>query len=400
MKSPALLLLLILSSSLYAQLTIESTMDGGNWSDPATWTGGSVPAAIDFVVLKGPVYLDENATCDGLTVQTGGELRNTGGPRILDVTSDVINNGLIDNVSYILTLNISGNIENHGAWQNGVTNLVGTLPQEIKTFATFEGTHLNNFKPSGNISSSIPLRMEATTFDLNNGIFYFTSGLDTIYYNNGSLLNGSVICLNSPSNLYCFTNSIHEFENLSITCDEVHFDGYTTFSNYFEIFGDVMNLGTLANKQVSNQTATVNGNFTNLGTLLDNSYGWSIHITGDIFQNGTWSVFYTYLSGDGDQNLYFNNPFEGENLQKDNPSGKAVAQTSLNFLNTWIDLDFDTLTFENPGDSLSVQGNLKYAREMVITASVAKASEPFKIFAGGTAYFENVEIIAETIDLR
>ena len=124
-------------------------MDGGNWSDPATWTGGSVPTAIDLVILKGPVYLDENSTCDGLTVQTGGQLRNTGGPQILEITGDVSNNGLIDDISYVLTLNIHGNIENYGAWQNVVTNLKGTLPQEIKTYATFEGTikQFKTFRP-------------------------------------------------------------------------------------------------------------------------------------------------------------------------------------------------------------------------------------------------------------
>lgn len=392
-------LLICLTNFVFAQLTIKSTMDGGLWSDPATWTGGSLPTANDEVELQGPVYLDQNATCDGLTVQTGGELRNSGGPQILNITSNVVNNGLIDDISFILTLNISGNIENHGAWQNSVTNMVGTLPQEIMTYATFEGTQLNNVKPSGNISSSIPLRMEATTFDLNNGIFYFTTGLDTLYFNNGVFLNGSIICQNAPGKLYCMTNAVHEFENISITCSEVRFDGHTTFSDYFEIFGDMVVLGTLNNTQSSGQSLTVNGNVINMGTIIDLTYGWSLYITGNIVQNGSWTVFNTYLSGDDDQNLYFNNPFEGENLHKNNPGGIAIAQTSMRFMGTMVDFNLDTLLFSNPGDSLYLDGSNKYMRETVITGPLAKAFGPLKIVGNSNAFFEDVEIIAETIEL-
>ena len=240
--------------------------------------------------------------------------------------------------------------------------------------------------------------MEATTFELNNGIFYFTSGLDTIYYNDGVILNGSIICLNSPSNLYCMTNAIHEFENISIDCDEVFLDGYVTFSDYFEIFGNTTVLGSLANTQSKRTISNYKWQYNKPGTIIDVTYGWSLYITGNIVQNASWTVFNTYLTGDGDQHLYFNSPFEGENLKKDNPSGIALAETKLFFVDTKVDLNYDTLMFVNPGDSLVING--EFMQETTIIKQDAKSSEPLKIVTTGNAYFRDVNIVSETIDLR
>jgi uncharacterized protein (TIGR02145 family) len=400
-KNLARLILLPLLLSMnysFTQVTIESTMDGGIWSDPATWSGGSVPTAIDNVVLKGPVYLDLNVTCDDLTIETGGELRNTGGPRILDITGDVSNNGLIDDISYILTLNIQGNIENHGSWQNAETNLVGNNPQEIKTFADFEGVNLTSNKSAGHISSPIPLRFNSANVDFNSDTLYMTAGLDSIFMFYGSITNMIIICPNTPGELYFRQNSSSDYvSDLIIVCDEIALDGFFTFQSIFEIYGDVRVEGLLNNKLVSNQTMSVFGNFINNGYLVDASYGWHLYITGQIVNNGDWTNYYTYLSGDGDQYLNFILPFGGENLVKSNPTGKIVAQSNLSFINTIIDLNNDTLLFPNEYDSLKVSGGR--VQDAVITSVPGDASGSMKIYQDNDAYFSSVEILHNLIDL-
>jgi hypothetical protein len=218
------------------------------------------------VVLKGPVYLDENATCDGLIVQTGGELRNTGASRILEITGDVSNNGLIDDLSYILTLNIHGNLENHGAWLNAETKLVGNNPQEIKTFADFEGVNLISNKSAGHISSPIPLRFKSANVDFNNDTLYMTAGMDSIFMFYGLITNTTIICPNTPGELYFRQNSSSDYvSDLIIVCDEIVLDGFFTFQSVFEIYGDVRVEGLLNNKLMSNQSMSVFGNFINNG---------------------------------------------------------------------------------------------------------------------------------------
>ncbi|MCB2219845.1 MAG: hypothetical protein KQI35_05560 [Bacteroidetes bacterium] len=393
-----LLPLLFFFNFSIAQVTIESTTDGGNWSDPATWTGGSVPTSIDNVVLKGPVYLDQNATCDDLNIQTGGELRNTGAQRILDISGNVVNNGLIDDISYILTLNINGNLENHGAWQNGETNLVGAFPQEIKTYVDFEGVNLTINKPSGHISSSIPLRFNSANVDFNDDTLYMTSGLDSIFLFNGLISNGTIICPNSPGELYFRQNTNSDYvSNIIIVADELVIDGFFIFSSPFEIYGNVRVEGSLSNKLISNQVMSVYGDFINNEALFDQLYGWRLYITGNIVNHGNWTNYYTYLSGDGDQNLNFVLPFEGEQLLKSNPSGLVIAQSNLSFVNTIIDLDYDTLVFSEGFDSLKVSGG--YIKETVITMQVNNTKGSLKIYQDNDAYFQYVEIVNNVIDL-
>jgi hypothetical protein len=78
---------------------IASTATGGNWSDPATWVGGAVPAATDDVTIVGgaTVTLDVAASCGSLTVAATGSLVNsaTTGYK-LEVAGNVTNNGTLD----------------------------------------------------------------------------------------------------------------------------------------------------------------------------------------------------------------------------------------------------------------------------------------------------------------
>ena len=51
----------------------------GNWSNPSTWVGNTVPPAGASVTIRHTVIADVNATCNSLRVQTPGNITvNTG----------------------------------------------------------------------------------------------------------------------------------------------------------------------------------------------------------------------------------------------------------------------------------------------------------------------------------
>ena len=72
----------------------------GNWSDPNTWVGGTVPSAGDYVTIASGHTVNIDAatnTCYNLTINSGGILTvATGTTFKLTVNGDLINNGTLD----------------------------------------------------------------------------------------------------------------------------------------------------------------------------------------------------------------------------------------------------------------------------------------------------------------
>ncbi|MEO6668238.1 MAG: T9SS type A sorting domain-containing protein [Ferruginibacter sp.] len=112
------------ASSTFSQAT--STVVGGDWSDPLTWTAGAVPTATDDVIISdgAMVIIDQDATVASLTVGQG----NSGileyeviTARTVTVTNDVtINAGGIfrSSINGTITshvLSVDGNIINNGS---------------------------------------------------------------------------------------------------------------------------------------------------------------------------------------------------------------------------------------------------------------------------------------------
>ncbi len=67
-------------------MAIITTAQNGNWSDPATWAGGVVPAATDSAVIAHAVTLTAPAGIVGITVNAGQTLDLNG--QALDITGE------------------------------------------------------------------------------------------------------------------------------------------------------------------------------------------------------------------------------------------------------------------------------------------------------------------------
>ena len=84
--------------------------------------------------LRGDCQINDNVTFSGTTTNTG-TLRNRNAyqnPGNLTVNDTFINNGIIlNNGSYILRMNITGDVTNNGTWNNYQTKFTGTTNQTI-----------------------------------------------------------------------------------------------------------------------------------------------------------------------------------------------------------------------------------------------------------------------------
>ncbi len=115
------LALVITSISVYAQL--YSTQQGGPWSSPSTWEGGTVPTSNDDVVIVGPVTLDkvQDYSVHSLTIRENGSLKQVAYSnwKVIKffVTTDIWNKGHIEGYAYSEPVFYVGrDVFNEGTW--------------------------------------------------------------------------------------------------------------------------------------------------------------------------------------------------------------------------------------------------------------------------------------------
>ena len=161
---------MLLTGGLVAAATITSQTTGGNWSAPATWVGGVMPAATDDVIIVAtnatPVVCDTNATCARLTVNANCQL-NISDNTILTSTGSILNGspGTITTGAGISKLLLAGTtnqiLVRNGIYGNvEVSNLFGYVQTPIGygmtiapgcTLTVDSGAYLQQGNPSQDV---------------------------------------------------------------------------------------------------------------------------------------------------------------------------------------------------------------------------------------------------------
>lgn len=151
MKSLYLIVSACLFFSLGSSAQISSVAPGGNWSNPATWSGGTIPTSSDDVIISNgsTVLIDTDGNSNNLTVDQGGILEfEEVNPRGLSVRANVtINQGGIFRTSLSGNqtdhkLFISGNLTNNGTLDFSTNRNIagGTISFRGPGTATFSGS--------------------------------------------------------------------------------------------------------------------------------------------------------------------------------------------------------------------------------------------------------------------
>ncbi len=336
-----------------SQGQISSTVSGGDWSEPLTWIGETVPGADDDVIINGPVAAPTTA-CQNLTVNTGGILFNAVSASTLTVNGNLINNGTIRNhltSGYGFSINLYGNFTNNQVFDNEALYLYGTAHQYLTLLAgeTISSNYLMSFKPGGKLEA-------LTDIDLTNCMM--NMNYDSLILQNGGRISvhgqsiWNVIAISSEgtsgtlqlwmdNNAYIKGCEFYNAELLGeIKCTTTSFSGYT------------VNSGILSNTQ-SYHNVHFNGPLENNGSIINDpvlTVGLSLYLKGDIVNNGTWECWYTWLNGSYDQHVTClnNNPFACDYFYITNSTGSVYFDAENYFENVEIAFNgYDLYVSEN-----------------------------------------------------
>lgn len=385
-----------LSGFMQVNGQIQSTLAGGVWSDGNTWIGGIVPGSVDNVVINGTVSIDLTASCNSLTVASSGILQNhIGSSSNLNIFGSTINEGTIRNNIFNLVLYIHGDLYQNGIWKNFYTGLVSPTDQSLYFYKEFSGTYLNNTVTTGKIVSHTSLGFEGTSFDMNNDTLYFEEG-NILSFAGGYLDQCKVISENGHIVFKMSDDAI--FQKCSFFADTIQLNGIIQFQSAPVTFnGTVINSDTLRNYSNSSYSATIKGTLINYGYVTNNVNKLNLTISGDLYNYGYWNTNYTYLSGVNDQKLYFYSPVRITNFIVSESKGKIISQTDLNFTNSNINLENDTLIFDL-GHRLSLSNSI--LDKTVIINDTSNNNLPFNLYMDGNSQLKRSEIVSDSIFLN
>ncbi len=340
-----ILIILAIIVSLSANSQIQSTDTGGLWSETSTWNGGIVPGPADDVIIIALVSVDSNTACNSITINSSGILQNHFDDSYdLSVFGNISNNGHIRNNVFNLVINTHGDITQNGIWENFYTRLHSASDQSLYFYQPFSGQYLNNSVASGKIIAQTPLHLIGTNLDLNNDTILF-SGSYELTFQGGFMDQGRILSDNGRIKLHMTDDAV--IQKSKFIADTIELSGVVQFQSAPVTFkGTVVNEDTLRNYQNSTYQTTVDGTLINHGVITNNVYKINLEISGDIVNHGTWNTNYNDLNGGEDQNLFFFNGVSMANMMVSNTAGKIVAQTDLEFINSEINLDYDTLILE------------------------------------------------------
>ncbi|MBN1339330.1 MAG: hypothetical protein JXA03_08405, partial [Bacteroidales bacterium] len=333
------------------------------WDSTWTWVQGIVPNAAHDVTINGPVYSSNNA-CQNLTIQPGGELYNNYYSYSLSVYGNVTNNGTIAPYVSLFSLNIHGNIINNGVWINQYTYFHGGSDQHIScqnanplssyqysnsktggdiyvdTEAYFKNSQLYLGWININIAANAALTLENT----------FLSQCNLYGSGSGSVLNGLGSAGSGPSVL----------EQLNI--HDLTINGSHNIASTVSLYGNVFNNAFLQNDYYS-YTLSIYDDFTNNGTIRTYVNLFGVNVYGNFTNNNV--VENTSLDFYGTTNqqvsLAAGKNFNPAYWRSYKPSGYIEALTDLSFLNSNVELDYDSLVMQNNGTLYLSGGHFFYA---------------------------------------
>jgi len=164
------------STYSYTVAASSVSLQDGNWSNPETWMGGSVPPDFSPVTINHTVTLDQDATVSSLTINSGKKfIASDGLSRILTISSNTAaitlnNSGTWDNGSGTSTVVFSGNAVHTISGTTGFYNVITNTGINFGSASTIINTFQIN--SNGFVSTNAPYYGNTSTLIYNTGSEY------------------------------------------------------------------------------------------------------------------------------------------------------------------------------------------------------------------------------------
>jgi hypothetical protein len=343
--------------------------------------------------LNGTMLINGNTNSFKNNVINNGILENySNNNYTLTVSGNFTNTGTVQNNYYDLNMYISGNLTNNGTWTNQTTTLNGTANQGMAMSQPFAGTSLIRLALAGRVRATSSLSFVGTAINFNSDTLEFTTG--NALTMSGGYLSSCVLYKSSLPALQFTSDNFTYVSELILDSPQSELNGVVLISGNSNIFrNQIINYGTLQNRNNNVYFLTVTGSFTNNGIVQNNYYNFSINISGNLANNGTWTNETTSLNGTANQGLAMTQPFSGVNLIRPALAGRVRATTGISFVGTVINFNADTLEFTTGNTMAMSGGNLN-------SCVLYKASAPaFQFTSGSGNYLSGVTIDSPQAEL-
>ena len=224
----SVVMLLLVGTSIQSQTTFTSVQTG-NYTDPATWGTATAPTSVDNVIIATgtTVTLDDLLTVNNATI-TGTIEGSSNSPEFIVTGNLTVNSGgLLDGVYYFTTswggydkaiqLSVAGNITNNGRIDlsigstlelDGVLNLNGSTMQIVSGNGTFGGTlYLTDSSNTGAVINQLLINNTSTATP------------NVVWGFNNIKIRSSITLTNARVNLAGYKMIIGNYGTANTTCD-------------------------------------------------------------------------------------------------------------------------------------------------------------------------------------
>ncbi len=346
-----LMVLLLLGATLSHADLIQSTLLGGNWSNPSTWIDEVVPGSADDVIIDGPVVIDGTVSCNDLTVNEDRVLdgRDTG-TSFLTVNGNLFNNGAIHNGYYNLTLTLFGDLSNDGIIDNKRLDLEGVSAQHLSMDAG--ASFFTEIVLDPGATETIYVDTDFTTskyIDLNGGNLVL-GGNASLNFTGGYLIDGNVQAVGRTISMTgaAYMGSLNV--DSAVLGGEVKLQGNVAFT------GGLIVDGLLSNRNTGNYTTGIEGDLIVNGSVVNDYYSLYVDLDGGITNNGDISNRSVTVLADGDVHFIWSPlaTFSADLIMDNASTGDIHGDTELRFTSD-IDLNGGKLRMM-PGNDLHMTG--------------------------------------------
>jgi hypothetical protein len=357
--------------SLSGGYLTEAVVTGGNGAD-LTMGGNAYLSNVTFddIIFNGTVLIGNDVYVNNLS-NNATVMNWSGGSSSLGINGRLDNNaaGIMANNSYVLNLNLYGDVYNYGQLRHYDTFFRGSGDQSVYQDAaadTIRAHSLRKQNSSGTVIMLTDLTIKNCYLDLNSQSLQMQSGRTPHnLYMYGSYITNTNLQTDSHSLLFMASGA---YISSGVTGGDMTWDGEVRIAGSVTV-NSLANNGTIVNYGGNNAYLYVNGLFDNNGAITEVSgYGTYLYLYGDLYDRGVMSNRQIYFNGTATQNIY-QDPSAAviscQALRKTAGTADLVMLSDLRLQNCYLDLNGRNLAMQSGGADRTLNMSAGY-----ITATV------------------------------